>query len=187
VRGASLYIMEVAVPPDAEIIASVVNGDIDAFTILVQRYRDLCFRFALRILGNRDDAEEALQDAFVRAFRALPMCRDRARFGAWLYQILVNECRTRATRTARRDRLLVDVTPDVADPASHDDLAVSEEIEYALAQLVPEQREVFLLRYVEELGYEEISEITGVGISALKMRAKRGCERLRELLEGVVR
>ncbi|HWG33285.1 MAG TPA: RNA polymerase sigma factor [Gemmatimonadaceae bacterium] len=179
--------MEVVVPPDAEIIASVVNGDIDAFTVLVQRYRDLCFRFALRILGNRDDAEEALQDAFVRAYRALPACRDRARFGAWLYQILVNECRTRATRTARRDRHLVDVTPDVADPASHEDSAVSEEIEYALAQLVPEQREVFLLRYVEELGYDEIAEITGVGVSALKMRAKRGCERLRELLEGVVR
>lgn len=179
--------MEVVVPPDADLIASVVDGDLDSFTILVRRYRDLCFRFALRILGNRADAEEALQDAFVRAFRALPTCRNRDRFGAWLYQILVNECRTRATRTARRDRHFVDVTPDVVDPSSREDSAIGEEIEYALAQLVPEQREVFLLRYVEELGYDEIAEITGVGVSALKMRAKRGCERLRELLEGVVR
>lgn len=179
--------MEVVVPPDADLIASVVDGDLDAFTILVRRYRDLCFRFALRMLGNRDDAEEALQDAFVRAFRALAACRNRDRFGAWLYQILVNECRTRATRTARRDRHFVDVAPDLIDPASREDSAIGEEIEYALAQLVPEQREVFLLRYVEELGYEEIAEITGVGVSALKMRAKRGCERLRELLEGVVR
>ncbi len=179
--------MEVAVPSDADLIAAVVGGDLDAFTILVRRYRNLCFRFALRILGNRDDAEDALQEAFVRAFRALVTCRDRERFGAWLYQILVNECRTRATRMGRRDRQLVQLNPDIVDPASHRDSAVSEEIEYALAQLVPEQREAFLLKYVEELSYEEIAEITGVGVSALKMRVKRSCERLRELLEGVVR
>lgn len=179
--------MEAVVPPDADLVTSVIAGDIDAFTILVQRYRDPCFRFALRILGNRDDAEEALQEAFVRAFRAISTCRERARFGAWLYQILVNECRTRGTRRTRRDRHLVEVSPDLADPGPQRDSAVGEEIEYALAQLVPEQREAFLLKYVEELSYEEIAEITGVGVSALKMRVKRSCERLRELLEGVVR
>ena len=180
--------MGVADPRDAELIDAVVGGDVDAFTALVRRYRDLCFRFALRYLGNRDDAEDALQEAFVRAFRRLATCRDPERFGGWLYQIVVNECRTRATRRARRDRRLVnEVSLEIADPASLTDPAIGEEIEYALSELVPEQREAFLLKYVEELSYEEMSEITGVGVSALKMRVKRSCERLRELLEGVVR
>jgi RNA polymerase sigma-70 factor (ECF subfamily) len=180
--------MEAAVPPDKDLITAVLDGDLDAFAVLVRRYRDLCFRFALRVLGNRDDAEDALQEAFVRAFRGLESCRDRERFPAWLYRIVVNECRTRATRGARRDRRLVHgVTPDLADPATLRDSGVGEEIEYALAQLVPEQREAFVLKYVEELSYEEMAEITGAGVSALKMRVKRSCERLRELLEGVVR
>lgn len=180
--------MEALVPPDADLIAAVVGGDVDAFATLVRRYRDLCFRFALRILGNRDDAEDALQEAFVRAFRGLAGCRERDRFGAWLYIIVVNECRTRATRGARHDRRLVDgAVTDIVDPATERDSGISEEIEYALAELVPEQREAFLLKYVEELSYEQMAEITGVGVSALKMRVKRSCERLRELLEGVVR
>lgn len=181
--------MEVQGPTDAELIAAVVGGDVETFAELVRRYRDLCFRFAVRILGNRDDAEDALQEAFVRAFRGLASCRDPERFGAWLYQIVVNECRTRATRRTRRERRMADEpTSDIADPAGlPGDSAISEEIEYALAQLVPEQREAFVLKYVEELSYEEMAEITGVGVSALKMRVKRSCERLRELLEGVVR
>lgn len=180
--------MGVADPRDAELVAAVVGGDVDAFTALIRNYRDLCFRFALRYLGNRDDAEDALQEAFVRAFRGLATCREPERFGGWLYKIVVNECRTWAARGARRDRRLVnEVSLEIADPATSTDPAVGEEIEYALAQLVPEQREAFLLKYVEEMSYEEMAEITGVGVSALKMRVKRSCERLRELLEGVVR
>lgn len=180
--------MEGAVPPDAELIATVLSGEVDAYAILIRRYRDVCFRFALRQLGNRDDAEDALQEALVRAFRGLATCRERDRFGAWLYTIVVNECRTRATRRARRERRFVnDVVDDVPDPADGGDAAVSDEIAYALRQLPADQREAFLLKHVEELSYEEMAEITGVGVSALKMRVKRGCERLRDLLEGVVR
>jgi RNA polymerase sigma-70 factor (ECF subfamily) len=179
--------MEAAVPRDADLIAAVVDGDLDAFATLVRRYRDLCFRYAVRALGNRDDAEDALQEAFVRSFRGLATCRDRDRFGAWLYRIVVNECRTRATRRARRDRRMVDVSTDIADPAPHPGSAAGEEIEYALAHFVPEQREAFHQKKVEELSNEEMAEITRAGVSALKMRVKRGCERLRELLEGVVR
>lgn len=179
--------MEGAVPPDAELIATVLGGEIDAYSALVRRYRDICFRFALRQLGNREDAEDALQEALVRAFRGLATCRERDRFGAWLYTIVVNECRTRATRRARRERWFVaDAGDEVADPSDRPDPAIGDEIAYALRQLPPEQREAFLLKHVEELSYEEMAEITGVGVSALKMRVKRGCERLRDLLEGVV-
>ena len=173
---------------DAELVARVQAGEVDEYAYLVRRYQDAYFRFALRMLGNRDDADDALQSAFVRAFRKIRECRDPARFGAWLYQIVVNECRTLAFRRDRRERRMVrdvhefdSVIPGPApEPARSVDL---EEVERALAQLEPEQREAFLLKHVEDLSYDEISELTGAGVSALKMRVKRACDRLRQLLD----
>ena len=175
--------------PDASIVAAVLTGNTDAYGILVSRYRDAYARFAARMLGSLEDADDALQLAFVRAYRNLGQCRDPDRFGSWLYQIVVNECRTLAARRTRRERRMIrdDAKMDAAStehPAG--ETALRDEIQHALDRLDSAQREAFLLRHVEGLGYEEISEITGVGISALKMRVKRGTERLRELLEGVV-
>jgi RNA polymerase sigma-70 factor (ECF subfamily) len=177
---------------DPELVAAVLAGDSEAFTGLVRRYRDTYTRFAVRMLGSHADADDVLQAAFLRAYRGLGGCREPARFGAWLSQIVVNECRTFATRRHRRQRRFVDdqgaLEEALAGPASHvaeEGEALGEELQRALDQLVPEQREAFILKHVEELSYEEMAEITGVGISALKMRVKRACERLRELLEGV--
>lgn len=177
---------------DADIVAAVLAGDDHAFSILLGRHRDSCTRFAVRMLGNHEDADDALQSAFLRAYRNLGQCQDPARFGAWLYQIAVNECRTWASRRARRelrlvrdDGLMDHLATDAGDGAQNADaMAMRDEIDLALGRLEPAQREAFVLKYVEEMSYEEMAEITGVGISALKMRVKRGCERLRELLEG---
>ena len=88
---------------DRAIIHRVLAGDAEAYARLVDRHYDRCARIALRILGNREDAEEAVQDAFLRAFRALASYEDRERFSAWLTRILVNQCRTvRARRAAAR-------------------------------------------------------------------------------------
>jgi RNA polymerase sigma-70 factor (ECF subfamily) len=172
--------------PDEEIIAAVLGGDADAFALLFSRHRDVCTRYAMRLLGSRDDAEEALLAAFLRAYRALDQCRDHTRFGAWLRRIVINECRTRATRRGRRERYLVrddEVLNGVLAPEAGGDVALREEIQRALDRLDVAHREAFLLKHVEELSYEEMAELTGAGISALKMRVKRACERLRELLE----
>ena len=173
---------------DAAIVARVLRGNAEAFRELVERYRDQYARYALHMLGNREDAEEALQDAFTRAYRSLPRCEDPERFGAWLFRILVNRCRTAGTRRGRRARTFV--TDDAAllgasEEHPEDRAAWREEIDRALQQLRSEQREAFLLKYVEELGYEEMSRMTGVGVSALKMRVMRACERLRDLLSEV--
>ena len=173
---------------DALLVAAVRAGDLDAFGALVSRYRDRFTRYAVRMLGSRDDADEALQDAFLRAFRAIAQCHDPARFGGWLYQIVINECRTRATRRGRRDRRFVrdeELIAATPAPVMASDESLREEIERALARLEVRQREAFVLKHVEGLSYEEMAEMTGDGISALKMRVKRACERLRELLEGV--
>lgn len=171
-------------PSDDEIIAAVVSGDTDAFAALVSRYTVKYARFAARMLGNREDGEEALQDAFVRAYRSLHKRDGTAGFGPWFHSILVNQCRTAATRRANRQRMLVDdagALEQAVAPARAASDAESE-IELAIAQLDIAQREVFLMKYVEDMSYDEIAEVTGVGVSALKMRVKRSADRLRELL-----
>lgn len=171
---------------DAELIGWVLDGNSEAYAHLVARYRDRYARYARRMLGDRDDAADALQDAFVRAYRSLERCTDRDRFGAWLFRILVNRCRTAGGQRKRREQAFVhddEALLGAAEEHPAERAALREEIERAMTQLVPEQREAFLLKYVEELSYEEMAELTGAGVSALKMRVKRAGERLRELMQ----
>jgi RNA polymerase sigma-70 factor (ECF subfamily) len=105
-----------------------------------------------------------------------------------LFRILVNRCRTLGARRGRRAKTFVfDETALLSASEDHpaEQGAWREEIDRALQRLRPEQREAFLLKYVEELGYDEMSRLTGVGVSALKMRVMRACDRLRELLSEV--
>jgi RNA polymerase sigma-70 factor (ECF subfamily) len=173
---------------DAAVVARVLAGDSGAYAILVARYRAQYGRYAVRMLGSREDAEEALQDAFVRAYRSLGRCDDPDRFGPWFFRILANRCRTAGTRRSRRERTFVNdefalLGASEEHPAER--AAWREELSRALARLDVDQREAFLLKHVEELGYDDMAVITGVGVSALKMRVKRACERLRVLLHEV--
>ncbi|HEY5062855.1 MAG TPA: sigma-70 family RNA polymerase sigma factor, partial [Gemmatimonadaceae bacterium] len=92
---------------DAVVVARVLRGDVEVFRVLVERYRDRFARYAYHMLGNREDAEEALQDAFTRAYRSLARCEDPERFSAWLFRILVNRCRTMGARRGRRAKTFV--------------------------------------------------------------------------------
>lgn len=171
---------------DVDAVSRALAGDTEAFALLVDRHASVCLRYATRMLGSREDAEDVMQDALMRAFRAL-MTYDATRdFRTWLMSIVANRCRTALSARARRerfvtvDRLAIEtaVAP-VTDVVT--DLAA---VQWALSQLEPKYREAFLLKHVEELSYEEIATITGAGVSALKMRVRRACERMRDLLEG---
>jgi len=172
---------------DRELVHGVRSGDLDAFAALVARYRDAYTRFAVRMTGSSLDADDVMQSVWMRAFRNIGSCKNPDRFGAWLYQIVVNECRTFTSRRSQRDSRFIDDSAEtlaaleVAEP----DVALRDEIQKALDCLPADQREAFVLKHVEELSYDQMAEITGVGVSALKMRVSRACERLRELLEGV--
>ena len=175
---------------DAALVRRVQAGDTGAYADLVARYRDRLGRYALHMLGNREDAEEVLQDAFVRAYRSLGRCNDPERFGAWLYGILVNRCRTAGARAARRARRFVhdSVALETAPLAAPDRLTEWDDtVRWALARLPPESREAFLLKHVEELEYEDMARLTGAGVSALKMRVKRAREQLQAMLKEVER
>jgi RNA polymerase sigma-70 factor (ECF subfamily) len=187
--------MVVTEPTDGAVVLRVLAGDVEAFSLLVDRHHARLARYATHLLGDRAEAEEVVQDAFVRAFRSLAKYENREQFGAWLLRILVNRCRTALARDARRQAAAAVWMREVAlgwaresepafDPAAGAAAEqLREELAAALAQLPSDQREAVVLRHADELGYEEIAAITGAGVSALKMRVKRGCERLRTLLE----
>ena len=173
---------------DAADVQRVLAGDVDAYAALVDRYYDRCARYAVRMLGSRDDAEDALQATFLRAYKALNRYQERDRFSAWLYRILVNQCRSMAARRAHRDRVFVREealllnAPDRSTPWTGED---EEFVQRVLRELDPLLREAFLLKHIEEMSYEEMSALTGVGVSALKMRVKRACDRLRDRWERI--
>ena len=138
------------------------------------------------MLGERADAEDVVQDSFLRAYLAIGRYDERDQFRGWLFRILTNQCRNYLTSRGRRTRRFVqdDVAiesaaapPPGLAPGVEDDVLIR-----ALAQLDPLQREALLLKYAEGLEYSEMSAMTGAGESALKMRVKRGSERLRALL-----
>ena len=172
---------------DHAIIHQVLAGDTEAFARLVDRHYDRCARIAVRILGNREDAEEAIQDTFLRAYRALGTYENRERFSAWLTRILVNQCRTVLARVERCEAVFSDL--DLRDAEMFAEAEAPESVwpdmEHVLALLPSDQREAIVLRYADDLTYDEMARITGVGESALKMRVQRAFARLRVLLQEV--
>lgn len=171
---------------DAMLVRRVLAGDESAFTVLVDRHAGVCLRYATRMLGNREDAEDVTQEALLRAYRSLSNYETARPFRTWLMTILVNRCRSAALLRARREARVM------ADPAALDAALVpasfelvtdeSSRLARALSTLDARQREAFLLKHVEQMEYEQIAVATGASVSALKMRVKRACERLRTLL-----
>jgi RNA polymerase sigma-70 factor (ECF subfamily) len=173
------------VTSDETLVAQALAGEPGAFGSLVDRYYDECWRFARRMTGDRLDAEDVVQEVFLRAQVALPRYVARDRFRGWLYRILVNQCATVLQARRRRERRLVGgleneppefgrLDPEPMDPA----------LERALAELDAPLREAVLLKYGAGMEYTEMVALLGVGESALKMRVSRGCALLRERLKG---
>lgn len=175
---------------DAAIVNRIREGESEAFAVLFERYHERCARLAMRLLGDPDDAADAVQDAFVRAYLSLDRYQERDRFGSWLMCIVANRCRSAAEAAKRRARLsgewivrLNGVAPQFDVPAEGD-AALAERLAEALGTLPDSTRAVLLRKYGDELSYEEISADTGVAVSALKMRVARGSAQLRRTLVG---
>jgi RNA polymerase sigma-70 factor, ECF subfamily len=171
---------------DEALVAQALDGQPRAFDALVDRYHEGCFRFAWRMLGNAHDAEDVVQETFVRAYRHLGRFDPHRSFHAWLYRILVNRVRTRAGRDrrwahrVRSDSAAIERAPS---PDRNGSWELRDRLQKALARLDPGVREAVVLKLGEGLAYAEISDRTGVSIPALKMRVLRGREALRHDLE----
>jgi RNA polymerase sigma-70 factor (ECF subfamily) len=184
------YVEQSTSEPVAALIALARQGDVTAFASLVNAYYPRCLRFARNMLGDPQDAEEAVQDTWVRVYDALGRFRDDEKFEPWLFRILGNRCRTSYGRRRRREELVTyeEAPEDRGVAAPSDDASLwRDELQRAIAMLPDEQREAFLMRHVEGLGYEDMAAATGAGVSALKMRVKRACDFLRVQLEEVER
>ncbi|MFI5371662.1 MAG: RNA polymerase sigma factor [Candidatus Eisenbacteria bacterium] len=167
---------------DAEVVEAVLSGRVEAFAELVARHHAPCLRFACHLLGDPDEAEDVVQETFVRAYRGLGRYQERQSFHGWLFRILINRCRSAATRRHRQRQRFVNDERVLAGAVS-DGVPVSRDFDVrlrrALAGLDPRHREAFLLKLGEGLEYEEMARLTGASIPALKMRVKRARDHVR--------
>ena len=167
---------------DGALVARTLEGDTAAFEAIVARYESVLFRVALRMLGDREDALDATQTAFVSAYRKLGSFDQNLRFFSWLYRILLNEC-----LNARRDRRPHQpLTPDMMLAGTPlEALEASERrqrVQLALLALPQEYREVIVLRHFAELGYDEIATTLCIPAKTVKSRLYTARQRLIELL-----
>jgi len=187
---------------DAAAVARFRAGDEQAFEDLVTRSEAEIYRLSLRFLGNREDALDATQDTFLRAFRALAAFRGEATFRTWLIGIALNVCRSRrgsaSARAARRSSPL-DArdsdgdevrAPDLVDAGPNPEQSTrGSELGRALAgalnDLAPEQREILLLREMQGLDYDELAQTLCCAEGTVKSRLSRARSALRVALEGV--
>ncbi len=169
---------------DAELIVRVLAGDVDAYAPLVDRHYEPCARYARRMLGNGHDAEDVLQETFMRAYLGLGRYHERHQFRAWLFRILVNQCRSHVRHQVRQARRFVqNVSAEGAVNATVGSSALRGALQAALDRLDPRAREALLLKYGEQLDYEQMARMTGSSVSALKMRVKRARDVIRPMLE----
>jgi RNA polymerase sigma-70 factor (ECF subfamily) len=186
---------------DAAQVALVLGGDPDAFRVLVDRHSRRLFRLAYRMTGNEHDAEEVVQDAFLRAYRRLEQFESRANFGTWLYRICAN-CALDQMRKHRGESLRaeppapedseamdpLDTTP--SPEPSPERLALSGEmstqVQAAMDSLSAMERMAFVLRHVEGFSIEEIAESLGLNLGATKNSIFRAVQKLRRHLAPLV-
>jgi len=176
---------------DADIVGRVQGGDRDAYRVLVVRYQDVLYRHALSLLGDPDAAADAAQATLVAAYAKLDELRDAGSFGGWVYRMCGNRCRDQLKSVRRRDIPLDDAPGGSLRAREEADGPVErrqlrEALQDALLALSEEHRAAFLLKHVEERSYEEMSELLGASVPALKMRVHRAREALRSALEGVL-
>ncbi len=176
--------MSAAAPSDDELLASHVNGDPAAFSELVSRHRDRLWSVALRTLGSPEDAADALQDAFLSAYRGAAGFRGDSAVTTWLHRIVVNACLDNARRRAVRptEALLVDPANDRPDRDIVAERETSLAVMAALRTLPPEQAAAVVLVDIEGYPVNDVAEMLEVPAGTVKSRCARARARLAEQL-----
>ncbi|WP_084513365.1 RNA polymerase sigma factor [Nocardia mikamii] len=172
---------------DATLTGRARDGDVRAYEQLVLRYQGAMFRLAARMLADRSEAEDVIQEVFLTAWRRLAQLQDDSAFSGWLYRMTTNRClNVIRSRPARAD-----VDPDTTESPQratqpehaaqvHSEMAA---LTAALQRLTPEQRACWLLREVHGRSYEEIAEIVGTNTTAVRGRIARARAQLAEVMK----
>jgi RNA polymerase sigma-70 factor (ECF subfamily) len=178
---------------DLQAVRRVLGGEKDAFRELVSRYTDPLYSLCYRYLGNAEEAEEAVQDVFRKAYRALDSFDPQKRFFTWIYTIAVNHIRSIGRSKERKTKqrsLSYDELASAPADASYDDPdeqairnAAGRAIQAALSQVSEKHRRVFVLRHIQDLSGSEVAEILGMPENTVKTHLRRARQELRHILE----
>ena len=179
---------------DEELVARSQRGDVDSFNQLILRWERPIYALAYRVIGREEEARDVCQEAFLRAFRALPGFKGQAKFSSWLYRITLNLCRDWIRRQRRAPVSQMPEDTDVLEMAaargpveSIEDLVARRElsavVEVAMALLPEEQRTAVILKEYHGMTFQEIADLQGCPLSTVKTRLYQGLTVLRRQLE----
>jgi len=174
---------------DNEIIESVKKGNHSDFAILIDRYKNRAFSMLLRMLKNEQEAEEVLQDCFLKAFNALVSFRQEAKFSTWFYRIVYNTALTKLSgkkRKVENEMLSVDDYTYIVDDAGFNALEkkdIAEVVTKLVQKLPPRYGTIVNMFYIDGMSCEEISEVISTSVSNVKVLLHRSRSLLRDILE----
>ena len=169
---------------DAELVGRVLDGESEAYSTLVRRHQDALYRHATGMGLDHDTACDLVQDAFVKAYGSLAECRDRERFRVWAFRILRNRCLDHLKDIRRRsvplEKVVLEARGGPAHATERSELRAT--LAAALDELPTDMRDAFLMKHHQGRSYEEMADIAGASVSAMKMRVHRAREALAEWL-----
>ena len=170
---------------ERKLIQRAKQGDTYAFEQLIHEHRVGAFNLAFRMLGNRDDADDAAQDAMVKVFKSIGSFREQSKFSTWVYRLTYNVCidimrKQKPGTTTELDERLVDKSPTPEEELEHNER--QKQIKAAIAALTPDYRSAIVLRDVNGHSYDEIAQILGCSVGTVKSRINRGRLKLKEIL-----
>ena len=185
-----LYRMELYT--DTYYIERIQAGDTASFACLLDKYSRQVFSLIVKVVGNREDAEELAQDVFVKVYRNLPSFKGNSSFSTWIYRIAYNTAISE-TRKKRHEFLAIEESvisnvseEEVADALGRSDTSEQmNKLDAALALLPPDERAIILLFYMKEKSIEEIADITGLSASNVKVKLHRIRKKLFVILKGM--
>ena len=171
---------------EAELVAACLNGQPDAFDLIVEQHRRGVYQLCYRFVGNHEDASDLTQDVFLRAYRGLRSFRGQSSLATWLYRIGVNACLNRVSVKAPRSEP-IDERMELAAPGdSPSDHLIREEraarVRHAIVRLPPRQRAVLILRTYHDLSHQEIARMLGTSVGAAKANVFHALQNLKKLL-----
>ena len=175
---------------DISFIKLIFGGETEAYSFIIDKYKDRTFNLAFRICGNREEAEEVTQDAFLKAYRSLKGFKMKSSFATWLYRIVYNTAISYVRNKKKSILLLEDFPADTSDFTS---VNISEEeaekeyrnalVNFALQKITEEERGLISLYYYEDMNTGEISELTGISRSSIKVKLFRARQKMLEIIE----
>jgi RNA polymerase sigma factor (sigma-70 family) len=171
-------------------IDKILEGNVNAFSVIVDRHKNRVYNLAFRICCNHEEAEEVAQDSFLKAYRALGSFRRKSSFSTWLYRIVYNTAISYVRMKKKEILSLEDFPVDATDFISTGTNEEEAEIEYrrsllnfAFQKISDEERSLITLHYYEEMSTEELAEVTGISKSNIKVKLFRARQKMLQVIE----